>query len=61
MYGHGITTLCLTEMMGMAVSKRQEARIRSVGKSSHPDHALATGSQEQSQVPRWLEIYARCA
>ena len=34
MYGHGITTLCLTEMMGMAVSKRQEARIRSVAQKS---------------------------
>ena len=34
MYGHGITTLCLTEMMGMAVSKRQEARIRSVAQKA---------------------------
>ena len=32
MYGHGITTLCLTEMMGMAVY--QEARIRSVAQKS---------------------------
>ena len=30
MYGHGITTLCLTEMMGMSVTRTQEARLREV-------------------------------
>ncbi|MDP7010673.1 MAG: terpene cyclase/mutase family protein [Verrucomicrobiota bacterium] len=28
MYGHGITTLCLGEMLGMGVSKDQDRRIR---------------------------------
>ncbi len=30
MYGHGITTLCLTEMLGMGVTRTQEARLRNV-------------------------------
>jgi len=30
MYGHGITTLCLTEMLGMTVTRTQEARLREV-------------------------------
>tara|TARA_B100000676_G_scaffold307950_1_gene367583 strand:- start:745 stop:1845 length:1101 start_codon:yes stop_codon:yes gene_type:complete len=30
MYGHGITTLCLTEMMGMGVTRAQESRLREV-------------------------------
>ena len=30
MYGHGITTLCLTEMLGMSVTRTQEARLREV-------------------------------
>lgn len=30
MYGHGITTLCLTEMLGMTVTRTQETRIREV-------------------------------
>ncbi len=34
MYGHGITTLCLTEMMGMGISKTQEARLRSVSQKA---------------------------
>ena len=34
MYGHGITTLCLTEMMGMSVSKTQEARLRIVSQKA---------------------------
>ena len=34
MYGHGITTLCLTEMMGMTTSKRQELKIRSVAQKA---------------------------
>ena len=34
MYGHGITTLCLTEMMGMSVSKTQEARLRTVSQKA---------------------------
>tara|TARA_Y100000588_G_scaffold320056_1_gene350431 strand:- start:4468 stop:5580 length:1113 start_codon:yes stop_codon:yes gene_type:complete len=28
MYGHGITTLCLSEVLGMAVSRDQDRRIR---------------------------------
>ena len=34
MYGHGITTLCLTEMMGMSVSRMQEARLRTVSQKA---------------------------
>jgi len=30
MYGHGITTLCLTEMLGMTVNREQEMRLRAV-------------------------------
>ena len=30
MYGHGITTLCLTEMLGMTVTRTQETRMREV-------------------------------
>ena len=30
MYEHGITTLCLTEMLGMGVGKEQETRLREV-------------------------------
>jgi len=30
MYGHGITTLCLTEMLGMGVGKEQDTRLREV-------------------------------
>ncbi len=34
MYGHGITTLCLTEMMGMGVDKAQQERLRTVGQKA---------------------------
>ena len=34
MYGHGITTLCLTEMLGMGVGKEQESRLREVCKKA---------------------------
>ena len=34
MYGHGITTLCLTEMLGMGVEKNQEKRLREVCKKA---------------------------
>ena len=34
MYGHGITTLCLTEMLGMGVGKNQEKRLREVCKKA---------------------------
>jgi hypothetical protein len=30
MYGHGITTLCLTELLGMTVNRVQESRLREV-------------------------------
>ena len=30
MYEHGITTLCLTEMLGMGVGKKEETRLREV-------------------------------
>tara|TARA_Y100000588_G_scaffold30393_1_gene29557 strand:- start:1217 stop:2299 length:1083 start_codon:yes stop_codon:yes gene_type:complete len=34
MYGHGITTLCLTEMIGMSVNKKQEQRLRTVSQKA---------------------------
>ena len=34
MYGHGITTLCLTEMMGMSVNKTQEVRLHTVSQKA---------------------------
>ena len=34
MYGHGITTLCLTEMLGMGVGKEQDTRLREVCKKA---------------------------
>ena len=34
MYGHGITTLCLAEMLGMSVGKTQEVRLREVLKKA---------------------------
>ena len=34
MYGHGITTLCLTEMLGMGLSKFQSSRLREVSKKA---------------------------
>ena len=35
MYEHGITTLCLTEMLGMGVGKKQETRLREVCKKTY--------------------------
>lgn len=49
MYGHGITTLCLTEMLGMTVDRTQEIKLRKLTQSAI-DLILASQKARKSQA-----------
>ncbi len=52
MYGHGITTLCLTEMLGMSVTRTQEARLREV--TSKAVKLILTSQNVRKSSPKHL-------
>jgi hypothetical protein len=58
MYGHGITTLMLSEMLGMGLDIEQDEMIREkCRKGTAIDPAVTKGAEERSQ-PRRLALYA---
>jgi len=64
MYGHGITTLCLGEMLGMGVSKIQDRRIREalekavnvIIAAQHPRNAMGELTKIPNHVGGWRYV-----
>ena len=51
MYGHGITTLCLTEMLGMTVTRTQETRMREV--TTKAVNLILTSQRVEKSQPKY--------